>query len=119
MTYKTFSRVVSPRSAMAVAGLLCCFIIILTACLTRRSLQQTSEDRKKVSQVINQEYASLGKIRWQEGVTLIHFILLILLWLGRYPAKAGGWGLLFPKGLVYVNITYLTLNIICEKTSNY
>ena len=65
--------------------------------------------------MINQEYASLGKIRWQEGVTLIHFILLILLWLGRYPAKAGGWGLLFPKGLVYVNITYLTLNIIYEK----
>ncbi|XP_067944993.1 solute carrier family 13 member 2-like [Watersipora subatra] len=66
----------------------------------RTSFLQTKEDKKRIADVINKEYSSLGRVNWQEGVTLAHFILLIVLWLGRYPAKAGGWGLLFPEGYV-------------------
>jgi len=60
----------------------------------------TPEDQAKVSQVINTEYATLGKLSWMEGVTLGHFLVLVILWLARDPGKAGGWGQLFPKKYV-------------------
>lgn len=64
----------------------------------RKSSLQSKEQREKITRVINEEYSSLGDITWREGICLAHFLALIVLWVTRDPAKAGGWGVLFPKG---------------------
>lgn len=63
-------------------------------------MRQTEEERKLIKQVVAQELSSLGRITWQEMITLIHFVALAVLWLSRNPGKAGGWGKLFLSGLV-------------------
>lgn len=78
----------------------------------RKQLRQTTRDRQKVAQVLNQEYSSLGSIYWQEGITLAHFIVLIMLWLTKSPGRAGGWGSLFLDGYVKVdNITWSACSV--------
>ncbi|KAB7507030.1 Solute carrier family 13 member 3 [Armadillidium nasatum] len=64
----------------------------------------TEKQRKKVKEIITNQYKSLGKISFHESSVLIVFVTLALLWFFREPGFMPGWGDLFK--FIYPNITY-------------
>ncbi|XP_052799435.1 Na(+)/dicarboxylate cotransporter 3-like [Mya arenaria] len=54
----------------------------------------------RVRSYIEEEYKSLGPVRFPEVTVLMLFGLLIVLWVSRDLGGAGGWGNAFPNGYV-------------------
>ncbi|XP_076435049.1 Na(+)/citrate cotransporter-like isoform X2 [Babylonia areolata] len=53
-----------------------------------------------VKEALWAEYRKMGSMTFAEGVVLVNFITLALLWVTRSPGFIPGWGLLFEKGFV-------------------
>ncbi|KAL1778266.1 solute carrier family 13 member 1 [Sigmodon hispidus] len=64
---------------------------------------------KACAEVIKQEYAKLGPIRYQEIVTLVIFIVMALLWFSRDPGFVTGWSVLFSEYSGYVTDSTVAL----------
>ncbi|CAL8360389.1 unnamed protein product [Lota lota] len=58
---------------------------------------EKKENEKRSARVIQEEYNALGPMSPQEGVTLVLFVLLALLWLTREPGFIPGWASLIPE----------------------
>ncbi|RXG70850.1 Solute carrier family 13 member 1 [Armadillidium vulgare] len=77
----------------------------------------TEEQRKKVKQIISNQYKSLGKISFHESSVLIIFVTLALLWFLRDPGFMPGWGELFK--LIFPNILEILYLIRCQILSPF
>ncbi|XP_036184703.1 solute carrier family 13 member 1 [Myotis myotis] len=54
-------------------------------------------EQEAYADVIKQEYKKLGRIRYQEIITLVLFIVMALLWFSRDPGLFPGWSSLFSE----------------------
>ncbi|XP_070279916.1 solute carrier family 13 member 1 isoform X2 [Myotis yumanensis] len=54
-------------------------------------------EQKAYADVIKQEYKKLGRIRYQEIITLVLFIVMAVLWFSREPGIFPGWSSLFTE----------------------
>ncbi|BFZ04546.1 hypothetical protein BsWGS_07585 [Bradybaena similaris] len=60
----------------------------------------TDRELKLVTESVQQEYRKLGNMRFNEVIVLIHFVLLVLLWVTRDLGTVPGWSILFQKRFV-------------------
>ncbi|XP_037692195.1 solute carrier family 13 member 1 isoform X2 [Choloepus didactylus] len=69
---------------------------------------------KACAAVIKQEYQKLGPIRYQEIVTLVLFIVMVLLWFSRNPGFVSGWSVLFSEypGFATDSTVALTIGLL-------
>ncbi|XP_016068810.1 PREDICTED: solute carrier family 13 member 1 [Miniopterus natalensis] len=54
-------------------------------------------EQKAYADVIKQEYKKLGRIRYQEIITVVLFLIMAVLWFSRDPGFVYGWSSLFPE----------------------
>uniref|UniRef100_A0A0B7AQT9 Citrate transporter-like domain-containing protein n=1 Tax=Arion vulgaris TaxID=1028688 RepID=A0A0B7AQT9_9EUPU len=101
----TFSNWLGFGFPVSVITLICCYIWMniyvfgLRNTFTCKSVA-TKDEIRFASETIKQEYTKLGKIRFNEVIVLIHFLILVLLWLTREPGSGQGWTLLFQDKYV-------------------
>ncbi|XP_033631907.1 solute carrier family 13 member 5-like isoform X1 [Asterias rubens] len=69
-------------------------------------------DHKNASKVIRKEYNNLGPMSFAEKGVLVHFILLIALWITRKPGFVTGWSVLFEDGYVSDATTAMLISLM-------
>ena len=73
--------------------------------------QATPTEVERLEEIVKNQYRSLGKIKFQEKIVLVHFMLLVLLWLTRQPGSVDGWATLLPGGFVTDGATAMAVGI--------
>ncbi|KAJ8047514.1 Solute carrier family 13 member 3 [Holothuria leucospilota] len=75
----------------------------------KQRLPQTKKQERRAKKVIQTEYDALGPMTFAEKAVLVHFIILIALWLTRDPKFVPGWSVIFTTGFVTDTTTVIAL----------
>ncbi|XP_060071030.1 solute carrier family 13 member 2-like [Ylistrum balloti] len=100
VTFATWMQFGLPLSAVCLVILWVWLqIYFLRSCFSCCHKQDKSTSRQ-VREVLQKEYAELGPITFAQAAVIVHFFLLVILWISRDLGGIGGWGDLFPEKTV-------------------
>ncbi|XP_069135068.1 solute carrier family 13 member 2-like isoform X2 [Argopecten irradians] len=86
---------------IAVCGLVFLWLWFYILFLWRRNNRGTDQNaKKKIKAMLQQEYNDMGTMTFGELAVIGHLLVLAVLWITRDLGGSGGWGFLFPNGLV-------------------
>ncbi|CAG5118223.1 unnamed protein product, partial [Candidula unifasciata] len=60
----------------------------------------SDQELKLITETVKEEYRRLGSIRFNEVIVLVHFLILVVLWLTRDLGTVPGWSSLFQNRFV-------------------
>lgn len=75
----------------------------------KQKLAQTKEQSIRARKVIQGQYDALGPMSFAEKAVLVHFVILIALWLTRDPKFVDGWAVIFKSGFVTDSTTVIAV----------
>ncbi|PIK60767.1 putative solute carrier family 13 member 5 [Apostichopus japonicus] len=78
----------------------------------KKTIAQTDEQKERARSVIRNQYSDLGPMSFAEKAVLVHFVILIALWLTRDPKFVNGWSVIFEEGFVTDSTTVIAVCMV-------
>ncbi|XP_067684474.1 Na(+)/citrate cotransporter-like [Haliotis asinina] len=100
LSFTSYMVYALPLSALC---LVCMWLLLQITCFGFRKTfscrgSENAEDDAEIRNLIKRDYKALGPMSFAEWVVMLHFIMLVLLWLTRQPGFFTGWSHLFLSG---------------------
>ncbi|XP_071093327.1 Na(+)/citrate cotransporter-like [Haliotis cracherodii] len=114
LTFTSYMVYALPLSAIC---LVCVWVLLQITCFGFRKTfccqkSENAEDDKEIRNLIKKDYIALGPLSFAEWIVMIHFIVLVLLWLTRKPGFFTGWSHVFLDG--YLSDSVPAVMVTCS-----